>query len=43
MQLAGKEQIINQAIPESFAEDTFVFDPPEEAEQVEQQLIIAPF
>ncbi len=43
LQLAGKEQIINQAIPESFAEDTFVFDPPEEAEQVEQQLIIAPF
>lgn len=43
LQLASKEQIINQTIPESFADDTFVFNPPDDAEQVEQQITITPF
>ena len=43
LQLASKEQIINQTIPESFLKDTFIFNPPENAQQVEQQITIAPF
>ena len=43
LQLASQEQVINQTVPESFAEDTFTFTPPENAQQVEQQIAIAPF
>ena len=43
LQLASKERIIDQTIPELISEDTFVFNPPENAEQVEQQITIAPF
>ena len=42
-QLASKEQIVNQTTPESFPEETFVFSPPDNAVQVEQQIAIAPF
>ena len=43
LQLASKEQIVNQNIPESFSEETFVFNPSDNVEQVEQQITIAPF
>ena len=43
LQLASEEQVVNQTIPESIPEDTFMFNPPENAEQVEQQITIAPF
>lgn len=43
LQLASKEQIINQTIPDSFSEDTFTFNPPDDAEQVEQQIAVIPF
>jgi len=42
-QLASFEQIVNQTTPESFPEGTFVFSPPDNAVQVEQQIEIAPF
>lgn len=43
LQLASQEQIINQTIPDSFSEDTFVFEPPENSEQVESQITVIPF
>ena len=43
LQLASKEQIINQTIPESLSEEKFVFNPPNNAEQVGQQIMVAPF
>ena len=43
LQLATKEQMLEQNIPESFSDDTFSFEPPDDAEPVEQQIIITPF
>ena len=43
LQLASKERVIDQTIPELIPEDTFIFNPPENAERVEQQITIAPF
>ncbi|MCC0177388.1 hypothetical protein I4641_10410 [Waterburya agarophytonicola K14] len=43
LQLTSKEQVINQTIPESIPPQTFVFSAADDAEQVEQQIPIAPF
>ncbi|MEM8828415.1 MAG: hypothetical protein AAGE96_03545 [Cyanobacteria bacterium P01_G01_bin.19] len=43
LELASQERVTNLTIPESISPETFVFIPPDEAEQVEQQITIAPF
>lgn len=43
LQLSSKEQIIARTIPESIPAETFNFSPPDDAEQVQQQIAIDPF
>ena len=43
LQLASKETAVNLTIPESIAEETFIFDPPDNAKQSPQQISIQPF
>ena len=43
LQLASKEQILSQNIPESIPPETFSFSPLDNAEQVTEQIAIEPF
>lgn len=43
LQLASQETAVNLTIPESIAEETFMFEPPENAAQSPQQIEILPF
>jgi len=43
LQLASQEKILNQNLPDSIPPETFSFSPPEDAEQVTQQIMIQPF
>ena len=43
LKLASQETAVNLTTPESIAEETFIFSPPETAEQSSQQLDILPF